>query len=71
MMSEIIAISTLILVIFYQGFQLYDQRKQYEARISNLLNRLMAKDFPMYVQAEVAKEQAKQPAEYEERGIPI
>jgi hypothetical protein len=71
MMSEIIAILTLILVIFYQGFQIYDQRKHYEARISNLLDRLMARDFPQYVQSEVAKEQAKVPVQYEEQGIQI
>ncbi len=71
-MNEIIAFSVLILVIVYQGFQIYDQRKHLEARISNLLDRLMAKDYPQYIQAEVAKEQAKLPIEpYEERGIPI
>jgi hypothetical protein len=70
-MSEIIAILTLILVIFYQGFQIYDQRKQYELRISNLLDRLMARDFPQYVQSEVVKEQAKVPVQYEEQGIQI
>jgi hypothetical protein len=70
-MSEIIAILTLILVIFYQGFQLYDQRRQYEIRISNLLDRLMAKDYPQFIQSEVAREQNKVPVQYEEQGIPI
>ncbi len=71
MFSEIISILTLVLVIFYQGYQIYDQRKQYELRISNLLDRLMARDFPQYIQAEMVKEQSKAPVSYEEQGIPI
>ncbi len=71
-MSEIIALGTLILVIFFQGYQLYDQKKSYEKRISDLLDRVMSKDYPQYIQAEVAREQSKLPPEpYEERGIPI
>ncbi len=70
-MNEIIAFSVLILVIVYQGFQIYDQRKHLEARISNLLDRIMAKSYAEFVQGEVVKEQNKVPVQYEEQGIPI
>ncbi len=71
MVSDLIVILTLVLVIFYQGFLFYDQKKQYETRISNLLDRLMAKDYSMYVQGEIAKEEVQKPVQYEEQGIPI
>ncbi len=69
MVNDLIAILALVSVIFYQGYQIYDQRKQYELRISNLLDRIMARDYPMYVQGEAIKEQ--KPVQYEEQGIPI
>lgn len=72
MISDLIAIITLVVVIFYQGYLIYDIRKQYEARISNLLDRIMANEYPTYIQGEVAKEQVKQePVFEEERGISI
>ncbi len=76
--GEIVAFVVLVGVILYQGWMIYDER-EHSARIEDeLLNRLMAKDYPMYVQGEVAKEQSKQPLTAEqiyemqqERGIPI
>lgn len=71
-MVDLIPVLIFFAVIIYQGWLAYDQRKSYEARISNLLDRVMSKDYPMYVQAEVAKKQVELPPEpYEERGIPI
>jgi hypothetical protein len=78
MTFEIITIVVLVGVIFYQGWMIYDERA-HSARIEDeLLNRLMAKDYPMYVQGEIAKEQVKKPLTPEEiyemqqeRGLPV
>lgn len=78
MIGEIVTIIVLTGVILYQGWLFHDQRKAYEQEIGDLLNRLMARDYPMYVQGEVAKEQVKRPLTPEEiyemqqeRGIPV
>lgn len=75
---EWLAIFILIGVILYQGWQNFDQRKHYEDRISNLLDRVMANSYPTYIQGEIAKEQVKKPMTPEEiyetqreRGIPV
>lgn len=78
MTGEIIAIIVLVCVIAYQGWMHYDQRRAYKTEVGDLLNRLMARDYPVYIQGEVAREQAKRPLTPEEidamqyeRGIPI
>ncbi len=69
---EYVCIAVLIAVILYQGYQNHEQKRSFEAQIKNLLDRLMSKDYPMYVQGEIAKDQMKHPQEpYEEQGIPI
>jgi hypothetical protein len=78
MSGETVAILVLIGVILFQEWMHYSQSKNDEARISNLLDRVMATDYAQYVQGEVAKEQVKRPLTPEEifemqqeRGIPV
>ncbi len=71
-MIEIISFIFLALVIVYQGYINWVQLQHYKEMESRLLDRIMTKSYEQYIQAEVAKEQAKLPIEpYEERGIPI
>jgi hypothetical protein len=78
MIGEIITISVLVGIILYQGWMIYDERA-HSARIeSELLDRLMAREYSTYIQGEVAKEQVKKPLTPEEiydmqqeRGIPV
>jgi hypothetical protein len=75
---ELAAILILIGVILYQGWVNFDQRRYFEKKEQNLLDRIMANHYPTYIQGEVAKEQVKQPLTPEqiyemqqERGIPV
>lgn len=70
--SEMVAVVVLLLVILYQGWVNIEQRRYFEHKEKDLLNRLMADNYAQYVQAEVMTNPPKQPMEpYEERGIPV
>lgn len=74
----IIAIITLAAVIGYQGWVNHQQRKQFNEMERELLNRIMARNYEVLVQGDVAREQIKNsltPEEIydmqQERGIPV
>ena len=73
---EMIAIIILIGVILYQGVFIFLQKKDYNVKQSEMLNRLMARNYEVYVQGEI--ETQKKPltdseiyAMKQERGIPV
>jgi hypothetical protein len=77
-MEFFITVTTLVCIIAYQGWLLYDQRKQFNFIEDKLLNRIMAKDYTQLVQGDIAHKQvdremtAEEIAEmYAERGIPV
>lgn len=78
MISEIVAGLILLGVILFQAWQLKQMADRAERRERDLLDRIMARDYSTYIQAEVVRADAKKvltPEEiYEqqvERGIPI
>ncbi len=61
-------------MIGYQGWFIYNLEKSHKEEKKDLLNRIMARDYPVFVNGEVIKEQAKkEPSEVylPEQGIPI
>lgn len=78
MYGELVAIAALVIVIAYQGWFIWAQRKQFEAIQRDLLNRVMSRNYETLVQAEVAKAEAERALTAEEiyerdqeRGIPV
>ena len=63
------------LAIAYMFYEIRQERKQWDAERKDLLNRIMVKDYPTYVNGEVVMENAKKHdqiyAEQEEQGIPV
>lgn len=74
-MESWIAIITLIVVIIFLLWFISHQNLQFTAKEKDLLDRIMAKDYNTFVNAEVVREAAKRPDqiydEQQERGIPI
>jgi hypothetical protein len=76
-MESTITIAALIIVIIFLLLFIYLQNKQFSEKQSELLNRVMARDYETYVQAEVLRkpERPLTPEEIaamqEERGIPV
>jgi hypothetical protein len=76
-MESTITIAALIIVIIFLLLFIYLQNKQFSEKQSELLNRVMARNFETYVQAEVLRkpERPLTPEEIaamqEERGIPV
>ena len=74
-MESMIAIISLIVVIIFLLLFIYLQNKQSSEKESNLLDRIMTKDYATYVNGEVVREAAKRPdqiyEEQKEKGIPI
>ncbi len=75
-MIDILAFCILIIVVGYQGVFIFLQKRAYDKKETELLNRIMARDFENYVQGEVA--QTRNPltpeeiyAMQQERGIPV
>lgn len=71
-----IAISVLVAVIFYQGWQNWHIQKIHEGREKDLMNRIMSRNYETFVNAEIVKDQnAKRPdeifEEQEEQGIAV
>jgi hypothetical protein len=69
-----LAILILIFVILFQAWQIIEQRKAHETREKALLDRIMARNYEVYVNSEIVRDQAKQPATpafEEEHGIPV
>jgi len=76
MIIEIIVIVGLLLVIGFQGYLIYILTEKWDAKEKDLLNRILARNYETYVQAEVLKDPKPLTPEeiYEqqiERGIPI
>jgi HAMP domain-containing protein len=78
MTGEIVVIIMLLAVVALQAFIVWKLIEQHNKKESELLNRVMAKDYAQYVQAEVVREQVKKPltdeeiyAMQQERGIPV
>ena len=76
MIIEIIVIIGLLLVIGFQGYLIYILTKKWDAKEKDLLNRILARNYETYVQAEVLQKEKPLTEEeiYEqqrERGIPI
>ena len=74
-MESTIAIVALIVIIIFLLLFIYLQNKQFSEKESKLIDRIMARDYPTFVNSEVVREAAKRPdqiyADQEERGIPI
>ena len=69
-----IAIVVLIGILLYQGFIGWLDRREAKQRESELLNRLMARDYAQYAQAKITEKfYDKEPVEGEQReyGIPV
>ena len=76
MIIEIIVIVGLLLVIGYQGYLIFSLTEKWDAKEKDLLNRILARNYETYVQAEVLQKPSPLTDEeiYEqqrERGIPI
>ena len=76
MIIEIIVIVGLLLVIGFQGYLIYILTEKWDAKEKDLLNRILARNYETYVQAEVLQKEKPLTEEeiYEqqrERGIPI
>ena len=74
-MESLVAIVALLAVIIFLLLFIYLQNKQSSEKESNLLDRIMTKDYATYVNGEVVREAAKRPdqiyEEQQEKGIPI
>jgi predicted Holliday junction resolvase-like endonuclease len=76
MIIEIIVIVGLLLVIGYQGYLIFSLTEKWDAKEKDLLNRILARNYETYVQAEVLQKEKPLTEEeiYEqqrERGIPV
>lgn len=79
MTGEIITIVALFLVILFQGWQLYDQRKAFTAEKKDLFNRIMSANYSTYVQGEVLQKESNEKRnltdaeiyELQQRGVPV
>jgi disulfide oxidoreductase YuzD len=74
-MESEITIGALIVVIIFLLLFIYLHNKQSSENQSKLLDRIMAHDYPTFVNSEVVREAAKRPdqiyEEQQEKGIPI
>lgn len=74
-MESAITIVALIVVIIFLLLFIYLQNKQSSENQSKLLDRIMATDFPTFVNSEVVREAAKRPdqiyEDQQEKGIPV
>jgi hypothetical protein len=64
----------LIAVVVFQSIDFRLQREEWVSERKDLMNRIMARNYEVYVNAEVIKDQAKQPSQSafeEEHGIPV
>ena len=61
-MGELAAIIVLAAMVLYQGIFIWLQRQTHNEEMRDLINRLMAKDYPQYVQGEAATQKDKQPS---------
>ncbi len=69
-----VPVVTLVGVIIYQCWLIWHIQKVHEKTQKDLLDRIMTRNYETFVQGEMVREQAKQPAPSvyeEERGIPI
>jgi predicted Holliday junction resolvase-like endonuclease len=76
MIIEIIVIVGLLLVIGFQGYLIYILTEKWDIKEKDLLNRILARNYETYVQAEVLQKEKPLTEEdiYEqqrERGIPV
>lgn len=74
-MESLIAIGTLIVIIIFLLLFIYLQNKQSAEIESKLLDRIMSRNYEVFVNGEVVKEAAKNPfqtyEDQQEKGIPI
>ena len=74
-MESYFAIGALFVIIIFLLLFIYLQNKQSSEKESKLIDRIMARDYPTFVNSEVVREAARQPdqiyADQEEKGIPI
>jgi len=74
-MESLVAIVALLVVIIFLLLFIYLQNKQSSEKESNLLDRIMTKDYATYVNGEIVREAAKRPdqiyEDQQEKGIPI
>jgi len=61
-MSELAVIVVLAAMVLYQGIFIWLQRQTHNEERRDLINRLMARDYPQYVQGEAATKGKKQPS---------
>ena len=74
MIIEIVVIVGLLLVIGYQGYLIFSLTEKWDAKEKDLLNRILARNYETYVQAEVLQKPPltdEEIYEQRERGIPI
>lgn len=78
MTGEIVAIITLLIIIVLQCIFIVMQKRDFNVIQSNLLDRIMSRDYETYIHGEVAKKYQNIPltndefyAQEEEQGIPI
>jgi len=74
-MEQYLAIGVLIITIIFLLLFIYLQNKQSSEKEKDLLNRIFARNYETFVNAEVVKEAAKRPdqiyEDQQERGIVI
>ena len=74
-MESTIAIVALIIVIIFLLLFIYLQNKQSSEKESKLTDRIMARNYEVYVNGEIVQEAAKRPdqiyEDQQEKGIPI
>jgi len=74
-MESMIAIGALLVIIIFLLLFIYLQNKQSSEKESKLIDRIMARDYPTFVNSEVVREAAKHPdqiyEDQQEKGIPI
>ncbi|MFA5377329.1 MAG: hypothetical protein WC455_16380 [Dehalococcoidia bacterium] len=77
MIIEIVAVLVLIAVISFQAWEKATMRREFSKEKADLLNRLMARNYETYVQAEVLRQPPRPLTDEEiyeqqqERGIPV
>jgi len=73
---EILVITSMLVVIIYQGVFIYIQKKNYDLLIGDLLNRVMSRNYETFVQGQVVMQPKNLTVDeiaamQEERGIPV
>ena len=66
MNGELLVAALLLAVIALQAVIIWKMNERYMAKQSELLDRIMARDYAQLIQAEVAREQVKKPLTAEE-----